>query len=270
VTLVFTLGGGGHRTVAGHATPFNTARSVAQTFARLETARYNAGSATSTPDPTRAQYGSVACRADLAQMQAGTKAAPPPAPAHPRYTFAIASITPTTRGRQLLRITQTDTTTDEQADGLFYMQRESGAWKVCGLFDNTAPPDTADGSGGSGGSGSGGSGVSAPPTDGSPSGDQSASDPHSFLNVFAQAVSSGQVGTAASSICLDAPSLDTAVLGWTDAHAVVTVQAVDTSGGSADTSARIQISASGVAPATYGLELQQQTGTWCIEAVHPM
>lgn len=267
LTLVFTLGGGGHSTVTGHAAPVSDPRTVAQTFLRLETARYNAGSGSSAPDPTRALYGSVSCRADLAQMQPGTSSTPPPLPAKPRYTFAIDSITPSTGGKQLLRITRTDTSTGDQGDGLFYVQQESGAWKVCGLFDSTQPPDTA---GGSGGSGSGGSDGSAPSTGSAPSGGQSASDPHGFLNSFALAVSGGLVGTAASSICIDAPSLDSTVLGWTSAHDVVSVQAVDTSGGSAGASARIQVSASGAAPATYGLVLQQQNGAWCIETVQQM
>lgn len=265
LTLVFTAGGS--HTATGHATTSPDPKTVAQTFLRLETARYNAG--TQAPDPTRAEYGSVSCRADLAQMKAGSGNTLPPAPPSPHYSFAIDSITSTSGGRLLMRATRTDNTTGDQGDGLFYIQRESGAWKICGLFDSTQPPDNAgDGPGGAGSSG--GAAPPQPSAGSPPGGGQSASGPQGFLSTFAQAVSSGLVGTAASSICVDASSLDSAVLGWTNAHAHVQVQTVDTSGGPAGASARIQVSTPDQDPATYGLVLQPQSGGWCIEDVQHM
>jgi hypothetical protein len=151
-----------------------------------------------------------------------------------------------------------------------YEHKESGAWKVCGLFDSTQPPPDVD----AGSGGTGPTGIPAPATGDAPGagsgGGQSISDPHTFLAGFAQAVHTDLIGTAASAICTDAPQLDTTVLGWAGAHAQVSLQALDTSGLPSGASARVQVSPSGQKPATYGLVLTQQPSGWCIEDVQQL
>lgn len=269
-TLLLTVGRQ-HTTLSGDARPApvtpsgpsDSPRAVADRFIALETARYNAAG-TDTPPANRASYGAVSCAADLAQMpDTGASLTPAPGPVH--YTFSPPTITPTTGGRYLLQITRTDTTTGDQGDGLFFLQQESGRWVVCGLYPNTEPnPDAT-------GTNNGADPVPSPAPLSAPVGSGSDTGPpttvSAFLTTLAQAVSSGQIGTAAEMICLDDPAADSLVESWASAHAHIDVQAVDTSGGPTAASARIDVTPPDQAPGTYGLILQQAPTGWCIEAL---
>lgn len=258
-TTVLVLGGHG-RSIAGQpeaatgTAEITDAHAAAVFFAGLEARRYNA--AEPAPQPTRTTYGAVSCPADLAQMAATGPPLPASTP-HPRYVFTVTSITADRNGRDQLVITATDTATGQSGGRLFYLQQQAG-WRVCGLYQNTAPPSTATGTPGEN-AGSGGSTQSA------------SADVQNFLNNFASAVGQGAIGTAAMAICTQDPAASAAdgpVETWTRAHAHIQVESpVDTSGSLGIASTRIQVSQSGQPPVVYGLLIEQQAGTWCIDQV---
>lgn len=229
LTLVFTLGG--DHGVAGRPASVNDARTVAQTFANLETERYNSGTLDSAPDPSVAAYAGVSCARDLAEMR-GNGARPAPLnPPHRYYSFAIEAITAGPSGHQLLRIARTTLSSGDVGTGLFTLQRESGRWVVCGLFPDTEPADPTNGGQGSGGNGSAGSGAPGGGSGADSSGAGSSSgeptqpsDLQQFLNDFGHAVAAGEVGTAAQAICTDDPEADGPIESWTSAHAQITSQ----------------------------------------------
>lgn len=202
VTLAVTLGGASGQT--GRAAANTDARTVAQTFANLESRRYNADQ--DTPNPSSAAYGSVSCRADLVEMRKDDGTPPRLRTGQRLYTFAVKSIKPTSGGRQLLTIARTTLASKEVGDGLFYLQRESGRWKVCGLYPDTEPPDDS----GSGSSPS--SGAEPLPSSG---GGSSEEDVRGFADSFAEAVSTGVVGLVDTSICPDDPEAKGPIEGWT-------------------------------------------------------
>jgi len=262
LTLVFTLGG--HATTAGRAVPSaDTSGAVVNAFIALETARYNAPSATvdSAPQPNAAAYARVSCKQDLAEMRNDGSGPPPPSPpvGPLRFTFAIVNITPTKDSRLVLRLARTVVATQDVGDGLFYVQKESGAWKVCGLFSDTEPPDP---SAGGGSAGSGGSGQPSPSDNGSGAGAGSApaqtvaNGPRGFLDGVVQAINQGLVGTAAQAVCLGDPGSLNVVEGWISAHDQVAVQSLDTIAASGTTPARLQVTPPGQASATYTAAVQ--------------
>jgi hypothetical protein len=231
---------------------------VVNAFIAVETARYNAPSATadSAPQPNAAAYAKVSCQRDLAEMRNDGSGPPPPTvPAGAlRFTFAVVNITPTTNGRLVLRLSRTVVATQDVGDGLFYVQKESGAWKVCGLFSDTQPPDTSTNGGSAGTSGSG----QPSPTDnsggsggGSSPAQTVANGPQGFLDGVVQAINQGLVGTAAQAVCLGDPGSLTVVEGWISAHDQVAVQSLDTTGGGGATPAHLHVTPPGQASATY-------------------
>jgi hypothetical protein len=269
--LLLTLGKH-HSVLSGHAMPApatnrnqgsSNPQTVADQFIALESARYNSG--TPTPSATRTVYASVSCAADLAQMPAtgpvSNRSLTPP-----RYEFSRQpTIIPLMGGRDLLRIARTDTASGDVGDGLFFLQKESGAWKVCGLFPSTQP-SVADADGGEGTAQATSTTSPGSDTNGLSNGDQPV-NARDFLDNFAHTVGSGLFGTAAQSICVDNAAADTSVENWARAHANIVVQSIDTSGDPAAASARIQVTPPGQQPATYGLILQQSNSTWCVESL---
>jgi hypothetical protein len=271
VTLVFTLGGS--HTVVGKATPATDARTVAQTFLHLQTQRYNAGSTTSTPPPAAAAYAGVSCAQDLSQMRGNGANPPPLSPPHKLFYLAILSISPASNGHQLMRISRYTVATGDVADDLFTLQREAGKWTVCGLFPDTQPPDPA---GSSDAGGSDGSGQPAPTTassatdDGAPSTHTDATGPQGFVDGFAQAINSGQTGTAAEAICLGDPGSESVAEDWISAHDHVAVQSLDTaSSAGGGITARLQVTAAGQAPASYTALIQQASSGPCLAQIQP-
>jgi hypothetical protein len=239
---------------------------VAERFAALESARYNANSA-QLPEATQADYGGVSCHADLARMPAtGPALSAPVGPPH--YMFAVASVIPAADGRSILRIVRTDRTTGEVDSALFYLQKESGSWRVCGLYPDTQPPDA-------GSDQTAANGDPAAPTTESDgnlanpgAGGVLSANARGFLDTFIHAVRAGLVGTAAQAICLDDADADGAVQAWTTTRSRVDVQAIDDSAATG-ASARIQVAQPGHPPTTYGLILSQTLGRWCIEQLLP-
>lgn len=249
VTLASTLGG--NSGTAGRAVADTDARTVAQTFANLESARYNAGGEDDPPKPSSAAYGNVSCRADLAEMREDDGTPPNPAAGQRLYSFAVESIEPATDGRRLLTIARTTLATKEIGDGLFYLQREGGRWKVCGLFPDTSPPDPDSGSAPSGGE---------PPSSGT--GD----DVRGFAESFAESVSTGVIPLVDTAICADDPEAKGPIEGWTNAHAHVTVQSV-TVGGTGG-AAHLEVTEPGQAPQSATIVVVPGDGErLCIEAL---
>jgi hypothetical protein len=251
VALAVTLGG--HSGTPGRAAAATDARTVAQTFANLESARYNADE--DTPKPSSAAYGSVSCRADLAEMRQDDGTPPEPTTGQRLYSFAVESIKPASDGRQLLTIARTTLASKQVGDGLFYLQREGGRWTVCGLFPDTEPPDP--------GSGSSPSGGGEPPS--SPGG-SAADDVRGFADSFAQAVGTGVVELVDTAICPDDAEAKGPIEDWTNAHAHVTVRSVTagTPGGAAD----LEVTEPGRAPQAATIIVVRASGTgFCIEAL---
>jgi hypothetical protein len=258
VTLAFTVGS--RKPITGKPTPATDGHTVAQTFVNLETERYNAGSATNTPEPSETAYAGVSCARDLAEMH-GNGAHPAPLnPPHHLYSFAIVSISPTTSGRQLLRIARTTLASGDVGDGLFSLQRESGRWTVCGLFPDTQPSDPNANSG-NGTSGDNGGGDAGSRSSGGPA--MQSSDLQRFLDTFTHAVATGQVGSVAEAICADDPQADRPIESWTSEHAQIRAQVSTT--GTVGGSASLQVSATGQPPTTYTAVITQQNDQLCIE-----
>jgi hypothetical protein len=259
VTLVFTLGG--PSTTGGRAVPrADTSNAVVNAFIKLETARYNAPSATadSAPQPNAAAYAQVSCQRDLAEMRNDGSGPPPSPPVGAlRFTFAIVSTTPTTDGRLVLRLSRTVVATQDVGDGLFYVQKEAGGWRVCGLFPDTQPPDPST---------NGGSGQPAPTDNSGGTGDGGspaqtvANGPQGLLDGAVRAINQGLVGTAAQAICLGDPGSLNVVENWISAHDQVAVRSLDTTTGGGATPAHLQVTPPGQAPATY-TALVQPTGS---------
>lgn len=145
IALIVVFAVGGTPTVAGQATPATDRRTVAETFATLESERYNDGTVTATPPPSAAAYASVSCLHDLAQMR-GYGASPPPL-ASPRhlYKIVVASITPAGNETDLLTLDRTAMATGQIVQTNFTLLREAGTWRVCGLFADTQPSSTTTG-----------------------------------------------------------------------------------------------------------------------------
>lgn len=244
VALAVTLGG--RTSTTGRAAAQTDARTVAQTFANLESARYNADQ--DTPNPSSAAYGGVSCRADLAEMRKDDGAPPRPASGPRLYGFAVKSIKPASGGRRLLTIARTTLATKEVGDGLFYLQREGGKWKVCGLFPDTEPTDDGPGSG-------------SPP-----SGGGSADDVRGFADSFAQAVSTGVVELADMAICPDDTAAKGPIEGWTTAHAHVTVRSV--TGGAPGGVVDLEVTEPGQDPLSATITVVRDSGSgYCIEGL---
>jgi hypothetical protein len=253
----------GGSSTPGRAAAGTDERTVAQTFVNLEDARWNAGTPDNPPNASSIAYGSVSCKADLAEMRKDDAKPPQPKPGPKLYSFAIKSIAPSTQGRQLLTVTRTTLASKETGDGLFYLQQESGKWKVCGLFDDTEPPDP----------GAAPSSGSEPPPGGSDSAPPSApgaseqAQVQDFAESFADSVALGVFALVQHSICADDTAAVPTIQQWTTAHATVKVVSV-TAGGSGG-SAKLQVSGSGVAPSTPTIVITREDLAMCIESLTP-
>ncbi len=261
VALAVVLGGS---STPGRAAAGTDERTVAQTFANLEDIRWNAGSPDNPPNASSAAYASVSCKADLAEMRKDDVKPAQPKPGPQLYTFAIKSIAPSTRGRQLLTITRTTLASKETGDGLFYLQQESGKWKVCGLFADTEPPDP---------DASPSSGSEPPPSDSAPpsapggGGGSEQEQVRSFANSFAEAVGTGVFPLVHNAICADDQAADGPIQQWTNAKAQVTVQSI--TAGATGGSAKLQVSGPGLPSSTPTIVIGPENGTLCIQVLAP-
>jgi hypothetical protein len=279
VTLAVVLGGS---STPGRAAAGTDERTVAQTFTNLETARWNAGSPDNPPDPSVAEYGAVSCQADVTEMRKDSGKPPKPKPGPKLYSFAIKSITPSTKGRQLLTITRTTLADKTTGDGLFFLQQEGGKWKVCGLFNDTEPQDS-DAAPSSGSQPPPSQGSEPPPSQGSapPSGgSQSAAPPagggsadggseqqqvQAFANSFAQAVATGVFPLVQTAVCPDSPEVLPPLQKWTNAKAKVKVQSVKS--GTAGGEALLQVSGQGLPTTNPTIVIVTQSQGLCIDVL---
>jgi len=123
---------------------------------RLEASRYQAHNPPA--DRTVGVYGGITCAQDIALMrsEAAGRLGQPPAPGPPttpgRIQWAIKQITPAGDGsqRDIVTITAADTVTGGVTSAEYYLQVESGAWKVCGFFLSDSVPTNSGSSGGQG------------------------------------------------------------------------------------------------------------------------